>query len=726
MIRIEELVEKVEAYSPNGDAEVLRRAYVFSAIEHKGQVRMSGEPYLVHPMEVAGILADLRLDADTIAAGLLHDVVEDTLTSVDKVREYFGETVAHLVEGVTKLSKIPFSSQEEKQSENFRKMLLAMVDDIRVILIKLADRLHNMRTLEFLPEEKRKRIATETVDIYAPIANRLGMGKIRNELEDLAFRHLDPAAYFQLLHIVEQRRKGADDFIGEIMGRISDVLKENNIPATIASRIKRNYSIYLKMKKQKISIEQVYDFIALRIITDSVKNCYAALGFMHQIGRPVPGRIKDFIAIPKPNLYQSLHTSIVTEKGQTCEIQIRTQEMHRVAEEGIAAHWKYKEGKAAKVKEEQHVIWLRQLLEYHQEVKDPREFLNMLKVDLYPDEVYAFTPKGQVISLPRGATPVDFAYAIHTQVGERCSGARVNGLLVPLRYKLRSGDIVEIVTSQEMKVNRDWLSMVKTSRARHKIKHTIHLQERARSIEVGRKLWEKECRKYKQNIKKILVDEELAKKLPDYGVQKMEDFYAAIGYGKISAKTVMARLLPPDVLAEKAAAKKESRIATAVKKALGLAEKAIKVKGVDDVLVYLAKCCNPIKGEKIVGYITRGKGVAVHAERCPNVTNLLYDAERRIEVAWDLASEEPQSVSVEIEVDDRPGMLAKITAAISDIQTNIKGVRARTDEGKGYIKMDLEVSDLKHLEKVITTVSEIDGVHNAIRSHDESQEPVGH
>ncbi|MBI2841197.1 MAG: bifunctional (p)ppGpp synthetase/guanosine-3',5'-bis(diphosphate) 3'-pyrophosphohydrolase, partial [Acidobacteria bacterium] len=348
MIRIEELVEKVEAYSPNGDAEVLRRAYVFSAIEHKGQVRMSGEPYLVHPMEVAGILADLRLDADTIAAGLLHDVVEDTLTSVDKVREYFGETVAHLVEGVTKLSKIPFSSQEEKQSENFRKMLLAMVDDIRVILIKLADRLHNMRTLEFLPEEKRKRIATETVDIYAPIANRLGMGKIRNELEDLAFRHLDPAAYFQLLHIVEQRRKGADDFIGEIMGRISDVLKENNIPATIASRIKRNYSIYLKMKKQKISIEQVYDFIALRIITDSVKNCYAALGFMHQIGRPVPGRIKDFIAIPKPNLYQSLHTSIVTEKGQTCEIQIRTQEMHRVAEEGIAAHWKYKEGKAAK------------------------------------------------------------------------------------------------------------------------------------------------------------------------------------------------------------------------------------------------------------------------------------------------------------------------------------------------------------------------------------------
>ncbi len=722
MIRIDDLEDKVAAYAPNADIDLLRRAYVFSAMEHKGQVRQSGEPYLIHPIEVAGILVDLRLDVVTITAGLLHDVVEDTLTSIERVREYFGETVAHLVEGVTKLSTIPFSSQEEKQSENFRKMLLAMVDDIRVILIKLADRLHNMRTLEFLPEEKRKRIALETMDIYAPIANRLGMGKIRNELEDLAFRHLDPAAYFQLEHLVEQRRKGADEFAKEMVERISKILEENGIAATIQSRIKRNYSIYLKMNKQKISIEQVYDFVALRILTDGKEDCWKAVGYVHQIGRPVPGRFKDFISIPKPNLYQSLHTSIVTEKGLTCEIQIRTHEMHRIAEQGIAAHWKYKEGKVAPGPEDQHVQWLRQLLEYHQELKDPKEFLSILKVDLYPDEVYAFTPKGQVISLPRGATPIDFAYAIHTELGSHCTGARVNGQLMPLRYKLKSGDIVEIIRAQEMNVGRDWLSVVKTSRARNKIRHIVHLQERTKSIEVGRKLWEKECRKYKQNVKKILVEEEISKKLPDYGLIKMEDFYAALGYGKLAAKNIMAQLLPEEVLAE-GPVQKESRIANAVKKALGLAERAIKVKGADDVLVYLAKCCGPIKGEKIVGYITRGKGVAVHSEHCPNVTNLLYEAERKIEVAWDTSSEEPHLVPVDLTVDDKPGILAKVTTAVADTQTNIKGAKVRIDpDGKGHIRLDLEVTDLKHLEKVLNKVRQIEGVQSAGRTWEGKKE----
>ncbi|MEW6368672.1 MAG: bifunctional (p)ppGpp synthetase/guanosine-3',5'-bis(diphosphate) 3'-pyrophosphohydrolase [Acidobacteriota bacterium] len=722
MIRIDDLLDRLETLNPTDNLDLLRRAYMFSAWKHQGQVRMSGEPYLMHPLEVAGILVDLHLDSVTIAAGLLHDVVEDTRTTIETLREYFGDTVAHLVEGVTKLSKIPFSSQEEKQAENFRKMLLAMVDDIRVIVIKLADRLHNMRTLEFLPEEKRRRIAQETLDIYAPIANRLGIGKIRNELEDLAFRHLDPAAYIELENLVGQRRRASEEFIREMEEKVRTALKESSIPAAIQSRIKRNYSIYLKMKRQKITIEQVYDFIALRILTDTERNCYAVMGYMHQIGRPVPGRIKDFIAIPKPNLYQSIHTSIVDEKGRACEIQIRTHEMHRVAEEGIAAHWKYKEGKPAAESEDQHVQWLRQLLEYHREVKDPKEFLSILKVDLYPDEVYAFTPKGQVISLPRGSTSIDFAYAIHTQIGNRCSGARVNGQLVPLRHRLRSGDFVEIITAQSNNVSRDWLNIVKTSRARHKIKHIIQQQDRARSVEVGAKLWEKECRKYKINPKK--VDEDLVKKLPEYGMQKIEDFYASLGYGKMSAKTVLTRLMP-EATAEEPAPAKESRIASAVKKAFGLGEKAIKVKGAEDVLVYLAKCCNPIKGERIVGYITRGKGVAVHAERCSNVTNLLYDAERKIDVNWDGTSEAPYGVPVEVEVDDRPGMLAKVTTAVAAAKTNIRAAKVETDEGRGYIKMEVEVADVKHLDKILSTLRGIQGVSSVERVYEEKRKP-GH
>src|SRR5512134_702005 len=501
MIGFEDLVEKVRAASPESDVELLRRAYVFSAFEHKGQVRHSGEPYLIHPLEVADILADMRLDVVTIAAGLLHDVVEDTLTTIERIKELFGDEVAHLVEGVTKLGAIPFSSSEERQAENFRKMLLAMVDDIRVILVKLADRLHNMRTLHHLPEERRIKIAQETRDIYAPIANRLGMSKIKNELEDLAFKYLEPKAYEALRQRVESRRRVTQGMIEQLTRTISAKLAEAQVPVIhIDGRIKRLFSIHQKLKRQKIDLDQVYDLVALRIVTQSVKDCYAALGIIHQTWSPVPGRIKDFIAMPRPNGYQSLHTSVVSDRGFPFEVQIRTDEMHRIAEEGIAAHWKYKEGRVGAQRDEQYFRWLRQLLEWQQEIRDPQEFIQNLKIDLYPEEVYTFTPRGEVKSLPRGATSIDFAYTIHTDVGHQCVGARINGKMVPLRQRLKNGDIVEIVTQTGHKPSRDWLNFVVTSRARNKIRQFLHNEEKQRALELGRRLFEREAKRFDVNL----------------------------------------------------------------------------------------------------------------------------------------------------------------------------------------------------------------------------------
>src|SRR5947207_338761 len=493
MIRFEDVVEKVRAYSPDTDVELLRRAYVFSAFEHRGQVRHSGEPYLIHPLAVADFLADMKLDACAITAGLLHDRVEDTLTTIDRIKELFGPEVAHVVEGVTKISAIPFSSSEERQAENFRKMLLAMVDDIRVILVKLADRLHNMRTLHHLPEDRRIKIAQETRDIYAPIANRLGMSKVKNELEELSFRYLEPLAYETLRAKVDARRRATEGLIEELKTTVTAKLAESQVPVIgIDGRIKRLWSINQKLKRQKIELEQVYDFIALRIITEGVKECYATLGIIHQTWAPVPGRIKDFIAMPRPNGYQSLHTSVVSEHGTPFEVQIRTMAMHRMAEEGIAAHWKYKEGRVGDQRDERYFTWMRQLLEYQQEVRDPREFIQNLKIELYPEEVYAFTPKGLVKAFPRGATAVDFAYAVHTEVGHQCVGARINGKMVPLRTRLKNGDIVQIATSTGHKPSRDWLNFVVTSHARYKIKHLIRVEEKARAIELGRRLFEKD------------------------------------------------------------------------------------------------------------------------------------------------------------------------------------------------------------------------------------------
>ena len=550
MIRFEDLLERVRAYTSDEEREFLRRAYVFSALEHKGQVRHSGEPYLVHPLEVASILADMRLDPVAIAAGLLHDVVEDTLTTIEKIQEHFGPEVAHVVEGVTKIGAIPFSSSEERQAENFRKMLLAMVDDIRVILVKLADRLHNMRTLSHMSEDRRQRTAQETLDIYAPIANRLGMSKIKNELEELSFKYLDPAGYQALTAKVENKRKAAEAEIDYLKKTVIAKLSEAEVPVTqVDGRLKRLYSINQKLKRQRIELDQVYDFVALRIITESVKDCYAALGIIHQTWSPVPGRIKDFIAMPRPNGYQSLHTSVISERGVPFEVQIRTEEMHRHAEEGIAAHWKYKEGRIGDHRDERHFQWLRQLLEVQSEVRDPHEFIQNLKVDLYPEEVYIFTPKGQVKAFPRGATPVDFAYAIHTDIGHQCVGARVNGKMVPLRTRLRNGDIVEIVTSSGHKPSRDWMNFVVTARARNKIKHFVQAEERTRSVELGKRLLEKEARRFDLNPATLFESEVFKKVSADYGAS--DEIFAEIGYGKVAPRKLLTRLVPQEELKEK-------------------------------------------------------------------------------------------------------------------------------------------------------------------------------
>jgi GTP pyrophosphokinase len=715
MIRFEDLAEKVRAGNPDADIELLRRAYVFSAFEHKGQVRHSGEPYLVHPLEVADQLADMNLDVVAIAAGLLHDIVEDTQTPIARIRELFGPDVAHVVEGVTKLGAIPFSSSEERQAENFRKMLLAMVDDIRVILVKLADRLHNMRTLHHLPEERRVKIAQETRDIYAPIANRLGMSKIKNELEELAFKYLEPKSYESLRQRVESRRRVTEGMIEELRKTITAKLADAQVPVIhIDGRIKRLFSIHQKLKRQKIDLDQVYDMVALRIVTDSVKDCYATLGIIHQTWSPVPGRIKDFIAMPRPNGYQSLHTSVVSERGFPFEVQIRTAEQHRIAEEGIAAHWKYKEGRVGADRDEQHFLWLRQLLEWQQEVRDPQEFLQNLKIELYPEEVYIFTPKGEVKALPRDATPVDFAYAIHTDVGHQCVGGRVNGKMVPLRTRLRNGDIVEIITTAGHKPSRDWLNFVVTSRARNKIKHYIHAEEKVRSIELGRKLFEKEARRFGLNVKSLTDGEPFAKAVADYGMQKVDELFAAIGYGKLPARAVLGKLVPQEQLKEAPA---ETGIASVVKRVLGTGEEKIKVRGFDDLMVFRARCCNPIRGEQIVGYITRGKGVSVHSATCSNVVNLLYDPERRIDVEWDKGSDPaPYTVRLSIQVEDRRGILADVSSKIAGINTNIRNVEATTTEQMGRILMTVEINDVKHLQKVIKSLRSIDGVVDVERA----------
>src|SRR5215467_7263721 len=541
--KFQQLLGKVAENRPQDDLDVIRKAFEFSLVHHQGQLRASGEPFLIHPLEVAIVLTDMKLDSTAIAAGLLHDAIEDTPVTHDDIRAGFGDQVANIVEGVTKIDKIDFASREERQAENVRKMVLAMVDDIRVVLIKLADRLHNMRTLKHLPEERRQQVARETLEIYAPLAHRLGMGKVRGELEDLSFRYVDPIGYDQVRTAVEARRKAGEAFLARMVKFLQQKMKENGVEARVESRIKRLYSIHQKLLRQRITVDQVYDLLAVRIITKSVKDCYTVLGSIHQMWRPVPGRIKDFIAMPRPNLYQSLHTTVITEEGHQFEVQIRTEEMHKMAEEGIAAHWKYKYGSPVTAKDEKRLAWLRQVVEWQQDVKDPSEFLSTLKVDLYPEEVYTFTPKGKVVILPRDATAVDFAYAIHTEVGHTCVGSRVNGRIVPLRYRLRNGDVVEIMTQPGHNPSRDWLSFAKSSRARNKIRHWLNIHQRERAIEIGKKLLEKQARKYRLALKNF-DEEETDKIAKEYGLGNAQDLMAGIGYGKYSARQVLAKLSP--------------------------------------------------------------------------------------------------------------------------------------------------------------------------------------
>ena len=711
LLQFEEIVRKVQAYRPGDDVGLLRKAFEFSRLGHKTQKRLSGEPYVSHPLEVANVLADMKLDVVCLAGGMLHDVVEDTPTTIERVRQEFGPEVAGIVEGVTKISRIEFSSPEEQQAENFRKMVLAMVDDIRVVLVKLADRLHNMRTLEYLPAEKRARIARETLEIYAPIAHRLGMGKVRSELEDLAFKHLDPEAFEEVKKAVESRRKVSEEFLADVRAQVEAKMKEHSVPARIEGRIKRLYSIRQKLVRQHITIDQVFDLLAIRIITDTVKNCYSALGVIHNTWRPVPGRIKDFIAIPRPNLYQSLHTSVIGPHGQPFEVQIRTEEMHRIAEEGIAAHWKYKGGLSPAQQETERFAWLRHLVEWQQEMRDPGEFLSTLKIDLYPEEVYTFTPKGKVIVLPRDATPIDFAYAIHTEVGHRCVGAKVNGAMAPLKSRLRNGDIVEITTQVNHHPSRDWLGLVKTSRARNKIKHWITLAQRSQAVEIGKKLLEKEARKFDITLKKVL-EEDTLRVAREYGCTHGDDLYAGLGYGKFAARQVLAKLVPTALIE----AEKPSRLSSAVKRVLGLnRDSAIEVNGYDDLMVYRAKCCKPIRGEEIVGYVTRGKGIAVHSKKCPNVQNLLYDVDRRINVEWAGPKYSLYPVKLTLFTADRQGMLAEVTSAISDVHSNIQNIEARTGDNQALIDVTLDIVDMQHLETIVSSLKKIEGVFQVER-----------
>ena len=728
--RFEALLKHVQANRPSEDVSLLRKAWDFCVKHHEGQMRASGEPYIIHPLEVAEVLAEMKMDATSIAAGLLHDSVEDTPATSEEIAAEFGEQVAHIVEGVTKIDKIQFANREDRQAENVRKMLLAMVSDVRVVLIKLADRLHNMRTLEHLKPERQEAIARETLDIYAPLAHRLGMGKVRGELEDLAFRYTDPLSFEKVSAAVEARRIEGEQFLRGVEETLVEQLRENGIQARVEWRIKRLYSIFQKIERSKVSFDQVYDLLAVRVITEDVSACYAVFGLIHTIWRPVPGRIKDFIAIPRANRYQSLHTTVMGDGGHQFEVQIRTEEMHRIAEEGIAAHWKYKAGDSVvNARDEERLNWIRQLVEWQKEMTDPNEFLSSLKMDLYPDEVYTFTPKGKVVVVPADGTPVDFAYTIHTEVGNTCVGAKVNGRMVPLRTKLRTGDIVEIVTQKDHKPSRDWLTFVKSPRARNKIKHWLNEDQRRRAVEIGRKLLEREARKYKVPMSQI-DDQDLGRIANEYGVATAADLLATLGLGKHSAHQILSKLAPgysnlpgTEEPETKPGTGGEAGMSDAVRKLHLSGSDSLQVEGQNDLLVYRARCCNPIRGEEIVGYVTRGKGVAVHARSCPNVQNLLYESDRRIAVEWSRVGDETAGrtqrypVKITVYCDDRAGMLKELTAVISDDNTNIRGVEMRHDEtGEAVIEFVVEAEDLRHLNRIVLGLRRVNGVRSVQRT----------
>lgn len=713
MLRINDIVDRVLSYSPNADVDLIRKAYVFSAKVHIGQVRLSGEPYLIHPLEVTGILTQMKLDAASVATGLLHDTVEDTLTTVKDIQENFGEEVANLVDGLTKISRISLRSPEEGQAENFRKMILAMVKDIRVVLIKLADRVHNMRTLQYHSSEKQAEIAQETLDIYAPIANRLGIDWIKSELQDMAFRYLHPDIYEDIQRKIAKKEKERSSYIDEVKKNLMKKLYENHIEGEVSGRLKQIYSIFQKMRDQNIDFDQVYDITAFRVVVHTIKDCYDVLGIIHSIWKPIPGKFKDYIGLPKENMYQSLHTSAIGPYGERIEIQIRTHEMHKIAEEGIAAHWKYKEQKEIEEADDKRFTWLRQLLEWQHVLKDDAEFIESVKVDLFPNEVYIFTPKGSVKQFPLGATPVDFAYSIHSDVGNHCLGAKVNGKIVPLKYELRSGDTIEILTSPNQKPSKDWVKFVKTSRAKTKIRQWFKTEEREKSIALGKEILEKEFRKYDLQQAKLMKSGDLAKVATEFSFQGVEDLLAAVGYGKITANQIIGKIVPQEKL-EQQKQQEEGRLKRIFQKFTRGSKDAILIKGIDNVMVRYAGCCNPLPGDKVIGFITRGRGVTIHAADCPNTLD--DDPNRKVEVEWDSTKEYSYPVRIRVFSEDKKGLLAEISSSMSSNEANITNARVDTTEEKRAIgTFEVEIRDLSHLKKVLKGLEKIRGVHRVER-----------
>lgn len=719
MARLEQIVDNIKGYHPGADVDLVRRAYDFAVKAHEGQTRRSGDPYVTHPLSVAHIITELKLDVASVCASLLHDAVEDTSATVEELTELFGKEVAFLVDGVTKLGKLPYSTREERQAENFRKMLLAMARDIRVILLKFCDRLDNMRTLGHMPPEKQERIAAETLQIYAPLAHRLGIQWIKCELEDLSFKYLHPGEYDQLKGSVAQTRRDRLRYITEVEKLILKEVNDAGIMCRVTGRAKHLYSIRQKMKRTGRAFEEIHDAIGFRIVTDSLQSCYGALGIAHSAWTPIPGRFKDYIALPKPNMYQSLHTAVIGPKGERIEIQIRTEEMHLVAEQGIAAHWKYKEGKAV-APGDGKFAWLRRMMESQKDLKDPTEFIESVKVDLFGDEVYVFTPQGDVKALPKGSCPIDFAYTIHSNIGDHCSGARVNGVIVPLRYQLRNGDTLEIITSPNQKPNKDWLKLVKTARARTKIRHRLRKEQRERALEVGRDLIEKALRKHGVSYAKATKQGQLQRAANELKCHSVDDLICQVGYGKITPTQVATAVVPEDKLKKKKKGddKPEEEgnpfaqiLRRVVRRRTG---SGIKVQGEFDVLVRVARCCSPLPGDKIIGFITRGRGVTVHRRDCPKALDL--DPERRIDVAWDSKTAGMHQVTIQVLCADKPGLLAHISQSFTDSAVNITQAHCRaTDDGRAVNTFHASVKDLEQLKLVMRALTRIKGVFSVDR-----------
>jgi GTP diphosphokinase / guanosine-3',5'-bis(diphosphate) 3'-diphosphatase len=712
MIRINDILEKVSVYSPDADVDLIDRAYIFSAKVHDGQMRLSGEPYLSHPLEVAGILADMKLDVVSVAAGLLHDVIEDTHTDEATIGEIFGADVLHIVSGVTKLSGLSFSSAQAREAESIRKMLLAMADDVRVILIKLADRMHNMRTLQFHSNEvKQRKIAQETLDIYAPLASRLGIFWIKTELENLALKYILPEKYERIAGLVAKDRQERENYIDTVKTFIRKKMDENNLPCEVLGRYKHYFSIYQKMLKQNLSFEEVYDIIAFRVILDTIPQCYEALGLVHALWKPIPQKFKDYIGMPKPNMYQSLHTTVLGPYGERIEIQIRTKEMDHVAKSGIAAHWSYKEGKTADVEMAETFTWVQKLVENQAHIKDPNEFLENVRIDLFPDDVYVFSPQGDIKSMPKGATPVDFAFMIHSEVGQTCVGAKVNGRMVPLKYQLQTGDSVEILTQKGHQPSKDWLGFVKTVKARQRIRQWVKTLEKERSLLLGREMCEKAFRKHRLNFNRMLKSAEMEKVVESFGFKAAEDLIIAVGYGKVTPLQVVRKVLP------KAEADQEHP--SLLKKVMGRVRKnkggsGVLVKGIEDILVRFGKCCQPVPGDSIVGYITRGFGVTVHRNGCVNAVNT--NPERLIEVQWDRSSEEAFPVEILIRASDRMGLLADVAANISKCSANILSANTSTDEDKLVTShFTVSVTNTDQLNQLLENLKQIKQVQEVRR-----------